>query len=586
MKLQPVAPDIHSYSTPNVVRARHLDLDLAVHFDRKTLDGTATWSITRLAPGSLVLDTGGLKIQSVEAGRDGAFAPAPWKLGTADPILGAPLSIDIPESATAVRIRYETSPEASALQWLDPAQTAGKRHPFLLTQSQAIHARTVVPCQDSPGVRITFAARIHTPPELLAVMGAEMEQNPPRNGDYRFRMPEPIPSYLLALAVGDLDFRPTGKRTGVYAERPVVDRAAREFEDTERMVEAAEHLYGPYRWGRYDVLVLPPSFPFGGMENPRLTFVTPTILAGDKSLVALVAHELAHSWAGNLVTNATWSDFWLNEGFTVYLERRILEEVYGPDRAGMEAVLGRQDLEKDLARLPPRDQVLHIDLAGRDPDDGATDVPYEKGCLLLKTIAEPLGQRRFDEYLRGYFEHFAFESITTRQSIDYLKAHLGLPATLPLEDWLNGPGLPSGAFQPKSAAFAKVDTLARDWNGQPIPASANWSTQEWLHFLRDMPSPLAPARMALLDQRFHFTRTGNDEILAEWLEMAVRNRYQDAWPRLEEFLITVGRRKYVKPLMEALTKTPEGRAFAERVYRQARPGYHPITQTTVDAILK
>jgi hypothetical protein len=383
--------------------------------------------------------------------------------------------------------------------------------------------------------------------------------------------------------VGDLDFRPTGPRTGVYAERPVVARAAREFEDTEKMVAAAERLFGPYRWGRYDILVLPPSFPFGGMENPRLTFATPTVLAGDKSLVSLIAHELAHSWAGNLVTNATWADFWLNEGFTVYLERRIVEEVYGPARAEMEAVLGRHELEKDLRSLPAAEQILHINLAGRDPDDGVTAIPYEKGNLLLATLAAPLGRPAFDRTLRAYFDHFAFQSITTAGAIAYLRAHGQLPAAFPLEAWLEQPGLPAGAWQPSSAAFTRVEAAARAWHGDALPASAAWCTQEWIHFLRALPPT---AGLAALDARFHFTQVGNNEILAEWLEMAVKANYQPAYPRLEQFLIEVGRRKYVKPLMEALVKTPAGRAFAQKVYRQARPGYHPITQVTVDQILK
>src|SRR5581483_10376855 len=329
-------------------------------------------------------------------------------------------------------------------------------------------------------------------------------------------------------------------------------------------------MYGPYRWGRYDLLVLPPSFPFGGMENPRLTFTTPTILSGDRSLVSLVAHELAHSWSGNLVTNATWSDFWLNEGFTVYVERRILEKVYGTRRADMEAVLGRRELDREMAGLPEHDRVLHIDLNGRDPDEGCTLVPYEKGALLLRTIEQAVGRERFDTFLRGYFDHFAFQSITTAQFLEYLRAYL--PVDLPLDEWISEPGIPAGAAEPKSDAFDAIDT----------PDPAHWSTHQWLHFLRTRQDP----DMEALDREYHFTESGNSEILAQWLQMAVAHGYAPAMPKVEEFLCSVGRRKFLKPLYAELRKTPEGRQRAREIYQKARPGYHPIAQGTIDAMLK
>jgi len=543
--------DVHSWSRPDQVRVRHIDLELDIRFDRKILEGSATVHFERLSPGDLILDTRDLDIRSVEYAR--------FELGLADPILGAPLRIFAPEG-DRVRIRYATSPAASGLQWLDPPQTAGKHHPFLYTQSQAIHARSWIPLQDTPGVRITFTAQIGTPAGLRAVMGADMSQSP-------FRMEQPIPSYLIALAAGDLAFCELGPRSGVYAEPSVVNAAAGEFADTEAMIAAVEEMFGPYRWGRYDLLVLPPSFPFGGMENPRLTFTTPTILTGDKSLVSLVAHELAHSWSGNLVTNATWSDFWLNEGFTVYLERRMLEKVYGRERADMEAVLGRRELHREMGALAENDCVLHIDLAGRDPDDGCTLVPYEKGALLLLTIEAEVGRERFDRFLRGYFDHFAFRSITTAEFLDYLRSHL--PVKVALDDWITRPGIPAGAAEPRSDA---LDTDDR----------ARWTTHHWLHYLRSQEQP----DMARLDREFRFTEARNAEILAEWLLMSVREGYAPAYPRLEEFLSTVGRRKFVRPLYGALMETEEGRELARHIYARARASYHPITQRTIDGIVR
>lgn len=596
---QNASQDFHSYSNPQEVRVRHLDLDWDVDFKRKVLEGTALLTIERVSQkgnASLVLDTRALTISKAETSTDGkSFKATEFTLGSNDKALGAPLTISLPERATRVRIHYTTSPNASGLQWLEPPQTAGKKNPFLFTQSQAIHARSWIPLQDTPQVRVTYTARVRTPRGLLAVMSAENDPQATASGDYSFRMTQPIPSYLIALAVGDLRFRAMGRRTGVYAEPPVIEKAAREFADTEKMVEATEKLYGPYRWGRYDLLVLPPSFPYGGMENPRLTFATPTVLAGDKSLVSLVAHELAHSWSGNLVTNATWSDFWLNEGFTTYIERRIIEAVYGREREEMEAALGRNSLEEEMAGLDERDRILHIDLKGRDPDAGSTGVPYEKGALFLRSLEETFGRERFDQFLRGYFNHFAFQSIRTEDFISYLKANLldkqpQLAMRVPIEEWIYKPGLPVSAPRPVSKAFKYVETEAKGWLAGEIPLAKIetplWSTHEWLHFLNSLPQTLGPERMAELDKHFQLTRSGNSEIAFQWLLMAIRNRYVAAYPRLEEFLTTIGRRKFIRPLYEEMVKTPEGRERALAIYTRARPTYHPIAVTTIDEIVK
>jgi leukotriene-A4 hydrolase len=591
--------DYHSYSNPEHIRVRHVDLDLDVSFTEKVLRGAATLNLDRIANtgnGPLILDTRDLKIDKVETSRDDVhYRATRFELGKSDPILGAPLTVDVPSNATSVRIHYTTSPQASGLQWLTPAQTAGKLHPFLYSQGEPIHTRSWIPLQDTPGVRVTYSARIRTPEELLAVMSAENNPDPEVRGSYTFAMRQPIPSYLIALAVGDLHYQSMSRRTGIYAEPSMVKKAADEFSDTEQMIVAAESLYGPYQWERYDLLVLPPSFPFGGMENPRLTFATPTVIAGDKSLVSLVAHELAHSWSGNLVTNATWRDFWLNEGFTVYIEHRIQEKVFGLDRADMEAVLERDDLEKEMRRLKPADQILHIDLKGRDPDDGFTQVPYVKGMLFLKSIEQVFGRERFDPFLRSYFEHFQFQSVVTEDFLAYMKKNLfdlypDLGARIQVDEWINKPGIPPDAPRATSDAFVKVSAYAKQWLDGKLALSAiptkKWTTQEWLHFLNAMPDHLGKQRMASLDAAYHFTATGNDEILDEWLLMAIRNDYAAAYKRLEQFLLEVGRRKYIKPLYEELAKTPAGKERARQIYKRARPGYHPIAQTTIDQLLK
>ncbi len=593
----PAPRDVHSFSNPAEVRVRHLELDLDVDFRKKILAGSATLHFDRVGPAAdrLDLDTRGLEVSGAEtSGQAGAWSPARYELGPADPILGSRLSIGLNPGDDRVRVRYATRPGASGLQWLEPAQTAGRRHPFLFSQSQAIHARSWVPIQDTPAVRVTFEAALRTPPDLVALMGAAGNTTGERGGTYRFRMPQRIPAYLMAIAAGDIAFLPLGPRSGVYAEPSVVARAAAEFADTELMMAATERLYGPYRWDRYDILVLPPSFPFGGMENPRLTFATPTVLAGDKSLVSLIAHELAHSWSGNLVTNATWSDFWLNEGFTTYIERRIVEEVYGPETARMEAVLGRQDLEDEIARLDDRDEILHIDLSGRDPDEGATRLPYEKGALFLRSLEELFGRARFDAFLRGYFDHFAFQSIVTADFVGYLREHLfaadvakGL--SVPLVEWIEHPGLPDSAPRPVSGALVRVASAAEAWTaGRPDAAKAGfpaWTTHERLQFLRRLPSPLEPAQLRALDETFGLTSSENVEIAFQWLLMAIRGGDRTTDARLESFLVSIGRRKFIKPLYEELVKTEAGRARAREIYRKARPGYHPIAVQTIDAIV-
>ena len=591
--------DIHSFARPQEARVTHVALDLTTDFTAKTLSGRTTLTIERTGSASqVVLDTRDLVIESVTT-PDGA--PLKFVLGETDKILGQPLTVDLPAGAKEIVIAYRTSPNAAALQWLGPSQTAGKKQPYLYSQGQAILTRTWIPTQDSPGIRQTYAARITVPRDLRAVMSAEQLTpdgvDGPGGRTFEFRLTQPVPPYLIALAVGDIGFRSLGPRTGVYTEPSVLDTAASEFADLEKMVSTAETLIGPYRWGRYDLLVLPPSFPFGGMENPRLTFATPTILAGDRSLVSLVAHELAHSWSGNLVTNATWRDFWLNEGVTTYVELRLMEALYGPERAAMLDVLARRSLENEITRLggpASADTVLHIDLTGRDPDEGMTEIPYEKGAALLKLLEQTFGRPRFDPYLRSYFDRHAFQPITTEAFLADLRANLikgdaALEQKLKLEEWLYKPGLPDNSPLPKSDALQRVEQQAQTFvsGGRAADIKADaWVTQEWQHFLESLPEKLTPAQLADLDKTFGLTRRRNSEVLFLWLRIAIRNRYEPAMPALEEFLTTQGRRKFLRPLYEDLMKADWGKAEARRIYARARPLYHAVATGTLDPIVQ
>ncbi|WP_031497360.1 M1 family metallopeptidase [Bryobacter aggregatus] len=580
----PIPKDEHSYAVPAEAISTHLDLYARVDFERKVISGTATHRVK--GKGKITLDTKDLKIFKTESSIDGVnFHVAEYKLGPSDKILGAPLEINLSEGTKFVRVSYETSPSAVALQWLSEQQTAGKQSPYLYTQGQPIYTRSWIPLQDSPGIRITYKAKVETEPNFFAVMSAPNDQRTSApTGSYSFDMTQRIPPYLIALAVGEIQFRLMGGRTGIYAEKQLLDAATKEFEDLDAMVRAAEQLFGSYRWDRYDVLILPPSFPIGGMENPRLTFVTPTILAGDKSLVSLISHELAHSWSGNLVTNATWSDFWLNEGVTTYVERRIQEALFGKQRSDMEFAIEIGELKTEMAKLQPKDQILHIDLKGRDPEDGVTLVPYVKGALLLRAIEDAVGRDKFDAMLRSYFESFAFQSITTENFEQFLAQKLP-ELKLNLKEWIYEPGLPASAPKIDSFLLAEVeDQVARFQQGQTMRVD-DWGPQQWLHFLRSLPSTLTAEKMAALDKSFKLTASTNNEILDAWLILAIRHNYTPAQPAVEEFLKSVGRQKFIKPLYEEMAKTPAGKTRAKALFARNKASYHPIAAGAVEALL-
>ena len=589
--------DPNSYANFNDVRVKNLHLDLAVSFDQQRLSGFAELELDWKTPTAktLVLDTRALEIDSIYAiDNHSNFKPARFHLDAQHKFYGQKLTIELPGRNPRVRIVYRTKPAASGLQWLTPEQTLGKTEPFLFSQSQAIHARSWVPLQDTPAVRFTYSAHVRTPIGLLARMSANNDSDDKPDGDYRFAMPQPIPSYLLALAVGKLEFRALGKRTGVYAEPGRIEAAAAELNDTESMVEIAEKLYGPYRWGRYDMLVLPPSFPFGGMENPRLTFLTPTFIAGDKSLVSLIAHELAHSWSGNLVTNANWESIWLNEGFTTYVQSRIVEAAYGVERERMETALAEQDLLAELSETPPADQTFRPKLAGRDPDDGLSGVPYDKGHWFLRWLEEAFGRKTFDPFLRSWFDAHAFQSVGTDQFLAFLNTellakHPGVVTQTQIDQWVDGSGIPPFAKAAVSTKFIEIDRLIAAFNSDKVLSDAlpakTWSTQEWLRFLHGINETEQPAaKLAALDASFKLTGYGNSEVAHVWYLIAIKNNYAKADAALEAYLLSIGRRKLIVPLYKDLYAKDPARAKA--IYAKARPGYHPIAQVTLDALLK
>ncbi|MDA8894813.1 M1 family metallopeptidase [Flavobacteriales bacterium] len=582
--------DKHSFSEPHNVQTTHLDLDVKIDFEKEVISGKATYTLKNIAGSSeLVLDANGLIIDSITSLGENCS----YSFGEKDAVLGQALRIEIDEKATELSIYYQSAPNAKALQWLNPKQTAGKKQPFLFTQSQAILARTWLPCQDSPGVRFSYNAKVKVPIDLMAVMSAENPTKKNSDGVYYFKMEQAIPAYLMALGVGNLEFQNLGKHTGIYAEPEMIAKAAYEFAETENMLKIAEKMYGKYAWDRYDMLLLPPSFPFGGMENPRLTFVTPTILAGDRSLTALIAHELAHSWSGNLVTNKTWDDFWLNEGFTVYFERRIMEQMEGKDYANMLALLGKQDLEHTVSTLghTHKDTHLKLNLVQRDPDDGMTDIAYEKGFFLLRLIEASVGRKQFDLFLNKYFAENAFKVMDTEEFIAYLNTHLlnkdpEAKKKIRLDEWVYGAGIPDNCPEVTSTKFKAVNKgLLSFKKGYPLENinSENWSSHEWLHFLRKLPKDISLNNLKKLDLAFNFTNSGNAEILNAWFQLIIPTNYKAADRSLENFLMTVGRRKFLQPIYEALHKKDAPKAL--KIYKKARGNYHSVTTQTLDAML-
>lgn len=591
------ARDTHSFARPEIARVTHVALDLDADFAAHRLSGTATLDILA-ARGAheIVLDDDGLEIQAIA---DAAGRPLRWSLGEGNARHGRPLSVEI-GAARRIQIRYRSAPDAGALQWLTPEQTVGKHHPYLLSQGESILNRSWIPTQDSPGIRQTWEARITAPTPLRAVMSGErLTPNgaPAGRGRrvWRFRMVHPVAPYLIAIAIGDIALRPLGPRTGVYTEPGMLQAAAHELADTERMVAAAERLYGRYRWGRYDMIVLPPSFPYGGMENPTLTFLTPTVIAGDRSLVGVIAHELSHSWSGNLVTNATWSDAWLNEGFTSYAENRVMEEVYGHRRASQEEALSWDDMQAALRQLGPTapGTALHNNLD--DPDGTSAGIIYDKGAIFLRTLERAFGRTRWDAYLRSYFDRHAFQPMTSARFLADLRANLvrgdrAIEARLQLDRWVYQPGVPDNAARPDPAAFAAVDAAVTTFaagGAADGAAFAGWNWAERVRFLKAIPHDESAARLVELDRAFHLGESGNAEVLFAWLRLALANRYDPALPVAEHFLLAQGRRRFVQPLYQDLMRQGDwGRPVAVRIYARARPGYHSVTAAALDRIVR
>jgi len=593
---EPRAKDPHSYANINEVRLEKAHFDLDLHFSNRTISGDAYYWITVLDKNadSIVLDTRDLDIKGVYAvGKANQLQPLKFRLGEKDKILGQALTIVARPMPEKIKISFATSPDSTGLLWLAPEQTTSKKWPFVFSQSQAIHARSWLPIQDSPAIRLTYTAEVRSDKPVNILMGAKKLSAD--KGTHRFAMQQPIPSYLMAIAAGEIVEKRIGPRTRVYAEPAVVDRAAAEFAETEKMIQTAEGLYGPYLWEDYDLLILPPSFPMGGMENPRLSFITPTVIAGDKSLVSLIAHELAHSWSGNLVTNSDWNQLWLNEGFTTYVENRIMEAIYGEERAAMERSIAYQELLEELEVLPESDKTLVGNFAGRDPDDAFTDVPYSKGMLMLKYFERKLGREAFDKLLKHYFSTNQFKSVHTQDfekiMLQAFKGRADEKALQQaLEQWLYQSEFVADFEPPKSNAFAIVDKARAEWiagklNTRDLPF-AKWNVQQKIHFIRGIDKSIARKQLAKLDKAFSLTGTGNAEVALVWYKLALTRGYQAAYPAIEKYVSSIGRQRLILPLYELMAKRAELFNWAKNLFEKNKSFYHPTVRSRIEAAIK
>ncbi len=611
--------DAHSYANLSEISTKHLHLELDVNFENRTIYGIARHEMKNNGADTAIFDINGLMIQKVTIGEKGSEEEADMFIDKMDKdsILGQALMVPIKEDTKFVNIYYQTTERSDALDWLDTNLTSSKTKPFLYTQGQAILTRTWIPLQDSPSNRITYSADVKVPSDLMAVMSARNPTKRNKDGLYHFEMNKPIPAYLIALAVGDLEYHAFSANSGVYAEPELLSSCAYEFDAIPQMISAAEKLYGPYQWEQYDILVLPYSFPFGGMENPMLTFANPTLLAGDKSLVSVIAHELAHSWSGNLVTNRTWNDFWLNEGFTVYFEQRIMESIYGKEVADILALIEFDELKDELKRIGksahPDDSKLHLTLEGRNPDDGMTDIAYVKGAFFLKTLEAHVGREKFDVFLKSYFETFQFKTVDTKQFIRFLDEHLLAKekGVFDYDAWIYNEGLPTNCLQLHSTRLDEMQKLADNFTQGEVSFAAKITytykkvgkrrkkikrvdqikyqdhiVQEWQTFIRRLPKNLAHAKMREIDRYLHFSFSGNSELLTEWFILSANNGYaQTNKNQIAAFLTKVGRRKYLMPIYEALLLNKSTRNFAVNTFQGAKQNYHAVSRKSIEVLM-
>lgn len=578
--------DIFSAAETAAVRVRHLELDLEVDFAARRIRGTATHTIENLAATDrFIVDTRDLEI--LGATIDGSATT--WSLGEPT-AAGRALSIGITPSTRSVRIEYETTRTSGGLYWLMPLQTFGDEAPFLFTLGQPDRTRDWIPIQDTPGVRMSYGATIRVPPGLLALMSARNPTATSPDGTYRIEMPYPIPPYLIALAVGRLEFRSLDGRSGIYAEPVVLDDAMHDLSYVPEMMGATEEFLGAYPFERYDLVLLPPSFPAGGMENPMLNFINvASVVSGNRESPplphGLIAHELAHSWAGDLVTCGTWSDTWLNEGFATYYASRIMEAMRGFEIGEIGHWFDRSGFESYVQQTADsRREVLHIDFRPGDPLSIFSPTSYNKGSLFLKMLEDRMGRETFDRFARSYFARYANGWVDDRAFLDHLARYVPDGDALLLEAWIYEPGLPSNVTAPaRSTLWDRIAVEAGRFRSGAAASSLDtngWTSYEHGLFLWQI-TDLVGGRIAELDAEFGYSTMATPSI--HWFLAVASRLYAPGIPMLESYL----RRATwnALPIFERLSQTAGGRAWAIALYESVRPHYVEGMQSYIDAIL-
>lgn len=582
--------DPHSFADLSQGRIKDIDFEIHVDFETRILAVRADYQLVDPVSGTFYLDTRDLEIERVYNGDE----ELEWTLTEQNKSLGQRLDLHNLEKIHGFSIDLRTSPAAEALQWMTPLQTLGGVHPFLYSQCQSISARSVFPCQDTPSVRFTYTASVTVASPLTAVMAAEVvgSQQGENTSTFQFKMPQPIPSYLFALAVGNLAFQEMGPRTGVYAEPEQLEAAAYEFAENEAKLVEAEKLFGPYKWDRYDLLILPPSFPYGGMENPRLTFLTPMGIRGNRLHTDIVSHELAHAWTGNLVTNATWEHAWLNEGWTTYAEKRISEVLYGQDHIQITNYIERVRMFDVMEHVitDPKFTCLRTYLEGVSPDEGFSLVSYTKGYAFLALMEQEVGREAFDAFIQKYINAFAFQSLTTEEFIDFMRAEL--PSVFDLvnvQEWLYEPGFPETALEIQSRQVDEVEAVSDKYRQGVLPTADIVNDWDWLQtmiFLRALPETISIEDCHYFEDLFGFGVDTYPQVLGEFYKVCIRSGYEQIYPQVEALFSVTGRLAVIMPLFRTMLDTEWTQALARPLFEEMREGYHPHTVAAFQRFLK